>query len=55
MSGTEFVRAFPRESSVVERKTGASGRPLQEAAVAFSNTEGGVILIGVGDDGTTRE
>ncbi len=38
------------ESDRVERKTGAGGKPLQEALVAFSNTDGGLIFIGVGDD-----
>lgn len=39
-----------RESDRIELKTGAGGKPLQEALVAFSNTDGGLIFIGVGDD-----
>ncbi len=35
----------------MERKSGISGRALQEAVVAFSNSEGGVVLIGVDDTG----
>lgn len=38
-----------RETERVELKTGAGGKPLQEAMVAFSNTEGGVIFLGVDD------
>lgn len=51
MSEREFRRAYPSESTYVERKSGAGARPLQETAVAFSNTSGGVILIGVDDVG----
>ena len=35
----------------MERKTGIGTRALQEDVVAFSNSEGGVILIGVDDSG----
>ncbi|HET9161886.1 MAG TPA: ATP-binding protein [Solirubrobacterales bacterium] len=35
----------------MERKSGFGSRALQEAVVAFSNSEGGVVLIGVDDDG----
>jgi ATP-dependent DNA helicase RecG len=51
MSPEEFDHEFPQENQYVERKSGVSGRPLQEAVVAFSNAEGGVILIGVDDAG----
>jgi ATP-dependent DNA helicase RecG len=51
MSTDEFDQAFPREGQLVERKSGISTRALQEAVVAFSNSEGGVILIGVNDSG----
>jgi ATP-dependent DNA helicase RecG len=47
----EFSAAFPTESDVVERKTGTGSRPLQDSIVAFSNTAGGVILIGVTNSG----
>ncbi|MGQ0717007.1 MAG: ATP-binding protein [Pseudonocardiales bacterium] len=39
-----------RESDRIELKTGASGKSLQEALVAFSNTDGGLIFIGVDND-----
>jgi ATP-dependent DNA helicase RecG len=48
----EFSDLFPSESTYLERKTGLSNSAIGEAVVAFSNTEGGVILIGVRDDGT---
>lgn len=51
MTGEEFAGAFPAESDFVERKRGLSKRPLHEAIVAFSNADGGVILIGVDDNG----
>jgi ATP-dependent DNA helicase RecG len=51
MSKAEFKRAFPGESDHVERKRGAGVGPLQRAVVAFSNSDGGVILIGVDDAG----
>lgn len=35
----------------MERKAGFGSRAIQEAVVAFSNTEGGVILVGVDDAG----
>jgi ATP-dependent DNA helicase RecG len=51
MSAAEFRSAYPGEGQYVEFKTGASGAQLQNTAVAFSNADGGVILIGVTDDG----
>ena len=51
MTADEFARAFPAESDHVERKRGTGSRELQRAIVAFSNSDGGVILIGVGDRG----
>lgn len=47
----EFEREFREESEHVEFKTGLSRNQLQETVVAFSNTDGGVILIGVSDSG----
>jgi ATP-dependent DNA helicase RecG len=52
MSSAEFEDAFPRESEFVERKSGFNRTSVQEAAVAFSNADGGLILIGVDDTGT---
>ena len=49
---TEFNAAFPTESEMVERKEGVGTRALQAAVVAFSNGRGGVVLIGVRDEGT---
>lgn len=51
MSLEEFAEAFPSESEFVERKSGFSQTAVQEAAVAFSNADGGLILIGVDDAG----
>lgn len=51
MSRDEFLQEFPHESQHVERKAGLGSRPIQDAVVAFSNAEGGVILIGVDDSG----
>lgn len=51
ISKEEFDRAFSGEDGFVERKSGIGSRALQEAIVAFSNSEGGVILIGVDDSG----
>lgn len=51
MDLSDFMREFPGESQFVEFKTGLSRNPLQETIVAFSNTDGGVILIGVADNG----
>src|SRR6266853_1399759 len=50
MSKTEFGAAFPAENDHIEFKAGFGGS-LQEAIVAFSNSDGGVIVIGVDDSG----
>src|SRR5215210_4297498 len=52
LSLAEFQSAFPGESAFVEFKRGTSQAELQSTAVAFSNADGGVILIGVRDDGS---
>ena len=51
LSLDDFVRRYPDESQTVEFKRGLSRNKVQEAVVAFSNGQGGVVLIGVGDDG----
>ncbi|MGE5282528.1 MAG: ATP-binding protein [Chloroflexota bacterium] len=51
LSTSELEREFPREDQYVERKSGFASRKLQEAVVAFSNSDGGVVLIGVDDSG----
>jgi ATP-dependent DNA helicase RecG len=52
LSLADFRAAFPGESEFVEFKRGTSQEELQSTAVAFSNADGGVILIGVRDDGS---
>src|SRR5215213_8224841 len=51
MEPKEFQKEFPGESQLIEFKTGISRNQIQETVVAFSNAEGGVILIGVNDQG----
>jgi ATP-dependent DNA helicase RecG len=48
----EFERLIASETDYVEFKTGTGNQPLQDAIVAFSNADGGIILIGVRDDGS---
>ena len=50
----EFAGEFRSENDHVEFKAGAGEQPIQDTAVAFSNHQGGVILIGVADDGVVR-
>lgn len=52
LTAGEFAAEFPSESRHVEFKLGASRDRIAEAAVAFSNADGGVILLGVSNDGT---
>jgi ATP-dependent DNA helicase RecG len=47
--GDDFAGLVSREHERIELKAGAGRRPLQESLVAFSNTDGGVIFIGVTD------
>jgi ATP-dependent DNA helicase RecG len=51
MGRSEFQAAFPAESDCIERKSGTSQNALAKAFTALSNTDGGVVLIGVRDDG----
>jgi ATP-dependent DNA helicase RecG len=51
LSPDEFADAFPEEGDHVEFKRGVSGVQIQATTVAFSNADGGVVLIGVTDDG----
>mgnify|MGYP001221494187 CR=1 FL=1 len=48
----EFHQLIEREGNRVELKTGAGRKPIQEVLVAMSNTDGGVIFLGVKDDRT---
>lgn len=52
MSLADFESAFSAGSDFVERKSGAGVKAVQRAIVAFSNSDGGVLLFGVADDGT---
>lgn len=51
MTAEEFAAAYPSESRYVEWKSGSGSSALQRAIVAFSNAEGGVLLLGVDDRG----
>lgn len=51
LSAEEFRREFSQENEHVEFKTGIGPGQIQDTVVAFSNADGGVILIGVADDG----
>ncbi len=51
MARDEFKREFPKETQLIEFKKGVSRNQLQETVVSFSNADGGVILIGVTDNG----
>lgn len=48
-SASEFQILVERGDDDIELKSGASAKKLQEAMVAFSNTGGGTIFIGVDD------
>jgi ATP-dependent DNA helicase RecG len=52
MTVDEFARFVAREHEHLELKTGAGRRPIQETMVAFTNVDGGAILVGVKDDRT---
>ena len=51
MTAEQFGEAFPGEGEHVELKQGVSASRIQEAAVAFSNADGGVLIAGVAPDG----
>ncbi len=50
----EFAAEFPREGLYVEFKEGISHSRIAETAMAFSNADGGVLLLGASDRGTIR-
>lgn len=50
LSEEDFARLFPGEGDYVELKQGVSITRIQEAAVAFSNSDGGVYIVGVAPD-----
>ena len=47
----DFRREFAKEGQYIEFKRGVGQGTLQDTVVAFSNAAGGVILVGVEDDG----
>ncbi|NLE78881.1 MAG: ATP-binding protein, partial [Rhodococcus sp.] len=47
MAVDAFHAEFPGEGEHVELKQGVGPSRIQETAVAFSNTDGGVMLLGV--------
>ncbi len=51
MGADEFTARFPAEDQFVEFKQGVSARAIHDAVAAFSNADGGIILIGVSRDG----
>ena len=54
LSAAEFAAEFPREGLYVEFKEGVSHARIAETAMAFSNADGGVLLLGASDHGTIR-
>ncbi len=48
----EFHREFPGESRHVEFTQGVSADRIARAVAAFSNTDGGVVVVGVAPDGS---
>ena len=54
LTADDFSRGFPEESQYIEFKEGFGLEEIARAVVAFSNSDGGVILIGVNKDGTVR-
>lgn len=51
MARREFEAAFAAESRYVEMKSSAGGNAIRDTIVALSNTDGGVVVVGVRDDG----
>ena len=54
LTAAQFAAEFPAEGEYVEFKEGASRGRIAEAAMAFSNADGGVILVGVTDRGLVK-
>ena len=54
LTAAQFAAEFPAEGEYVEFKEGASRGRIAEAAMAFSNADGGVILLGVTDRGLVK-
>lgn len=51
MSPEGFAKEFPEEGPHIEFKSGIGGDPLRNTVVAFSNADGGIVLVGVSDSG----
>lgn len=51
MTTTDFAREFAGEGEQLELKQGVSSQRIQDAAVAFSNSDGGVYIVGVAPTG----
>ena len=54
LSAEQFAEEFPAESESIEFKEGVPLDQIARTAVAFSNTDGGVILLGVSDTGQIK-
>ena len=54
LGAAEFAAEFPREGLHIEFKEGVSHSRIAETAMAFSNADGGVVLLGVTDGGAVR-
>ena len=54
LTAAQLAAEFPAEGEYVEFKEGASRGRIAEAAMAFSNADGGVILVGVIDRGLVK-
>lgn len=54
LTAAELAREYPGEGPHVELKRGVSRERIIDAAVAFSNTDGGLVIIGVEDNGGLR-
>lgn len=52
LSRPAFDRQYPGESETLEFKQGVSENKIAEAVTAFSNTNGGAVVMGVGPDRT---
>ena len=54
LTAQELAEKFDGETTHIEFKKGFSQKPITEAVVAFSNAEGGVILVGVDNRGRIK-
>ena len=54
MTAEGFTAHFPTEGRYAEFKEGLSDKQVRRAVVAFSNTDGGVVILGVTDEGVVK-